>query len=204
VLIGFDRMMSPTAEKPVSEFTAVRRLGRTDGRKVQWLTDEKGNPREAATTYKWQGEENRGKFVDPAGQEFKLTSAEAVTVALEVPEDGKAARFETELKDGQYATGASGERVFKEVGGSRFIDGTAPRKMQIPSPGAATVGILINVGHLLAWLVAFWLVLRFAFGHALGLTAVFGGVSMLVLMPLLFNANDPKPNLLAQQPTAAK
>lgn len=204
VLLGFDRMMSPTAEKPVPEFTAVRRLGRTDGRKVQWLTDEKGNPREVTTGYKWQGEENRGRFVDPAGQEFRLSTAEAVTVALEVPEDGKAARFEAELKDGQYAPGAGGERVFQEAGGSRFIDGTNPRKMQIPSPGAATVGILINAGHLLAWLVAFWLMLRFGFGHALGLTAVFGGVAMVVLMPLLFNTNDPKPNLLALQPPAAK
>jgi hypothetical protein len=193
VLIGFDRMMSPTAEKPVAEFDAVRRLGRSDGRSVRWLTDDKGNPREQVTAYKWTGEENRGKFVDAAQKEFQLSSSEGVTVALEVPEDGKKVRFEADLKDGQYAPGAGGERVFKEVGGGRFIDGSAPRKMQIPSPGAMTAGLLINLGQLAAWLVAFWVVLRFGFGHALGLAAVFGVTTAVVLMPLLFNANDPKP-----------
>ena len=40
-------------------------------------------------------------------------------------------------------------------------------------------------------------------GHALLLAAIFGTASMLVLMPLLFQVNTPKPVILAPQPAPA-
>ena len=56
---------------------------------------------------------------------------------------------------------------------------------------------LLNLLLFVAWFVAFWPILRFTVGHALGLAAVMGLVTMLLVMPLLF-----KPNRAAKGPEA--
>lgn len=181
VLIGLDRMLTPTTSKEVGEFEAVRQLQ---------AKDEKGQPREQKVKFVWNG---RDAFTDADTKaRFELNTSSYMTTALLVPGEGGSARFDAVLEGGRYTP----DKLFKDPAG-RSIEGTAPRIMQIPSPGALAIGLAVNAGCLLLWLVAFWLGMRFNLGHALGLTAMFGLACVLVLMPLLFNANTPKPGQVA-------
>jgi hypothetical protein len=191
---------TPTGTKEVSEFDAVRRYGKTEGKTTTWLLDEKGQPKETTTKYTWQTEGRGGRFVEAGtGKEFKLNDASSMTVALLVPEDGKATRFDAQVKDGVY-TAKKNEVVFEEQGGSRTIKGADPRQMEIPSSSAFALAVLLNVGHFVVWFLAFWLVLRFNAGHAVLFVLVLGSVAMLVVMPLVFQLNTPKPvPLIVQQ-----
>jgi hypothetical protein len=199
VLFGFDHMMVATSTREVDEFEAVRRLR---------IKDEKGQPKEVAVPFRWQaGGAGGGRFVEPGtAREFRINTSDYMTVALLVPEaDGSKTRFEAVTADGTYAR-QGGYVRFEEQGGSRFIDAdeaAGPRRMEVPSAGGLAAALAVNVLHYVAWLLAFWLGLRFTFGHALGLAAVFGTVSMVVLMPLLFKVNEPKPLPLLEQQTPA-
>ncbi len=195
VVFGFDRMMVATSSKEVDEFEAVRRLR---------VKDEKGQPKEVTVPFKWQpGATGGGHFAEAAtGKDFRTNTSDYMTVALLVPEgNGNKARFDAVMKDGTYAR--EGDYVrFTEEGGPRFIDAdpaAGPRLMQVPSTGGLAAAVGVNVLHYVVWFLVFWLALRFTFGHALGLTAVFATASMLVLMPLLFKLNEPKPVPLIQQ-----
>lgn len=184
---------TPTGTKEVSEFEAVRRYGKMDGKTATWLLDEKGQPKETTTKYTWQGEAGGGKFVEAGtGKEFRLNDANSLTLALLVPDDGKTVRFEAPVKDGVYATKKEEVR-FEEQGGSRYIEGGRPRQMVVPSASAFALAVLLNVGHFVVWFLAFWLVLRFSAGHAALFVLVLGSVAMLVVMPLVFQMNTPKP-----------
>ena len=181
VLIGFDRMMTPTTTKDVPEFEAVRELQ---------VKGPDGKPKEQTVKFVWDG---RDKFVEPDSKlKFELNSGTYMTSALLVPGEGGPARFEAVRVNGRYTP----EKVFQDPAG-RSIEGTAPHVMQVPSPGAMLAGFLVNAGAFVLWLVALWLGMRFALGHAAGLAAVFGLATLVVLMPLLFNANTPKPGLAA-------
>ena len=58
--------------------------------------------------------------------------------------------------------------------------------------------LLINVVHFALWVVAFWPLLNFRVGLSLLLATIFGTITMLVLMPLLFNTNAVKPAAVAR------
>ena len=51
------------------------------------------------------------------------------------------------------------------------------------------VALFINFLHLVVWFIAFWPILQFTRGHSFILMTVFGLVTMLVVMPLLFEKN---------------
>ena len=55
---------------------------------------------------------------------------------------------------------------------------------------------------MLVWFIVFWPILQFTRGHAFVLTIVFALVTMLALMPLLFERNRPRPQG-AEAPRAA-
>ena len=52
---------------------------------------------------------------------------------------------------------------------------------------------MVNISMFVAWFIAFWPILQYLTGHALGLSLVFGVLTMVVLMPLLFKLNKLKP-----------
>jgi hypothetical protein len=177
---------SPTATRNVDEFEAVRRLA---------YKDANGQPKEETMPFRWQSAGGGGRFVNPAtNQEFRLNTASYMTVALLVPEGDQTIRFDAVLNGDTYATPT---RRFVEEGGSRYIDGTNPRLMVVPSSSAFALALLLNFAHFLVWLLAFWPNLRYSFGPALMLTILFGGVTMVVVMPMLFQMNTPKPMLAA-------
>jgi hypothetical protein len=185
VAIGLDRMMVSEEVRTVNEFEAVRRSAFRKG--------PDGKPEEKTVPYKWS-EDGKGKFVDPGtNKDFRLNDTDSMTVALLVPDgDGKKARFDAQIENGRYVGEATAERRFDEQGGSRHIDGQNPRQMVVPSTGALAGAAAVNALSFVVWFLVFWPVLRFNVGHALGLTVVFGALTLAIVMPLLFDLNDVK------------
>jgi hypothetical protein len=189
-----------TASKPFDEFVAVRR----------YLTkDAEGKPREGRAKFV----KVNGNFIEgtDTSKVFKLTTADYLVTAIEVPEGEAKVRFDAELfvpdeaKPGELRPWKPGDaaqptysremvRTFREANGRRYIEfsqlGT-PGSMQSPSRGAWVGAVLLNVVHLVIWFVVFWPILRFGSGVALGLAAFFCAATMLLAMPILFDRNKP-------------
>ena len=129
------------------------------------------------------------------GRKLVLQSPTFMTVALVVadPKAGDKPRFEAELdKTGTTYRAPDGDaRVFREVGGSRYVTAAAPGVIRAPSPAGVLGALVLNAAQFAAWFLVLWLVVRFHPGHAAGLAAVAGLATMLVVMPLLFNSNRP-------------
>ena len=116
------------------------------------------------------------------------------TVVIVVPVDGQPVRFRMDVARDRR-TGKptdppvyTDERRFTEEGGSRYIRGdpTGLGLMFVPSSSVVALALLVNLLHFVAWFVAFWVVMQFRWGHALGFAAALGLVTMLLIMPLLF------------------
>ncbi|CAN5576979.1 hypothetical protein BH11PLA2_BH11PLA2_26330 [soil metagenome] len=190
-----------TAMKPLDEFNVIRRY---------MTKDAEGKYREVTRPMSKIGS-NYVEGKDPT-KPFKLATADYITVALEVPDGDTKARFDAELfvpdesKPGEVRLVKPGEtpadpkysretvRFFREVNGRRYIEfnqlGT-PGSIQAPSRGAFIGALLLNFGHFVVWILIFWLVLRFSFGAAIGLGVGFGALTMLFVMPILFDRNRP-------------
>lgn len=174
-----------TGTREISEFEAVRRLNRK-GADGQWAEETVAFKRLPGRS----GEFAEGG--DPA-RKFLTNTASYMTIALLVPEGEGKARFEAELDRGGTAYRSSTEKVFRERGGRRYIETVAPGVVHAPSRWAMIAAILLNVLHFALWFAVFWPVMRFGSEAALGGAAVFGLVTMLMVMPLLFVANRTPP-----------
>jgi hypothetical protein len=174
---------TPSSVREVAEFKAIR---------------QNQSKKETQVDFTWTGEVRSGKFVEKSNntKEFKLNTSEYLTVALLIPDTGgKEARFDAELEKGAYKTKAedsNAERWFREKDGSRYLDGKNPRLMLIPSTGALLAALALNFAHFALWILIFWLGLRYQVGHGIIMTLIFGLVTMLIIMPLLFNLNAVK------------
>jgi hypothetical protein len=187
---------NPEASKEVAAFEAVRRHPKRDER-GKFLPE--GEERTVAFTRKPGGK--AGEFVDEktgAAFELKNTSQNYLTVALVLDDgDGRKARFNAAIdpkNPNTYATaGDAANHRFDEERGSRYIDGAFPATVYAPSRAIVFAALGLNALAFVAWFAAFWPVLRYGSGHALGMATACGLVTMLVLMPLLFKLNKPKP-----------
>ncbi|HEY2786200.1 MAG TPA: hypothetical protein VGJ05_14635 [Fimbriiglobus sp.] len=172
-----------TNSTEVYEFTAVREYPYDKG--------PDGKPKEVKSTFRRAEKQKSGTFLeDKTGKPFQLNTGTFKTEELEVKEaDGKIAHFHAETDSrGNYTP----DKRFSERGSKRYVDGDAPEAIYAPSTKAMVYAILLNVLSYVAWLVAFWLIMRFAFAHALGLAVVFGLLTMLVVAPLLFERVRPQ------------
>jgi hypothetical protein len=174
---------NPTGAKEITQFEAVRYVIASKEEKVVPFTLQSGTKPPA--------------FVDAEGQKFKLADSGSgtITVALNIELDGKKSRFDAEMREDPrvgkvYSTD---NKLFKEKGGSRYLEGETPYLVFAPSGAALFFAIALNVLMFVVWFVAFWPILQYLPGHAIGLAFVFGLVTMVVLMPLLFKLNKPKP-----------
>jgi hypothetical protein len=176
-----------TTTTDLSEFTAVRKYVQVKG--------PDGQPKEEKTTFRRPEGQKTAAFVeDKTGRPFQLSSSEFLTTAIEVKgPDDKVGRFDAVLdpKDPKGQTYLP-DKTFAEKGSKRHLDGDAPGAVYAPSTKAMLFALLLNGLNYVAWLVGFWLVMRFAFPHAVGLAVVFGLLTMLVAAPLLFERVRPK------------
>ena len=179
---------NPVGAKEVTAFEAVRRYPRrTEGA-------------EETVAFKRKEGTKPAVFADESGAKFELTNTSRgyLTVALILDDgDGRKPRFNANLDPARantYATaGGAANHQFDEDRGSRHLDGAFPSTVYAPSRGAVIAALGLNALMFVAWFAAFWPVLRYGSGHALGLAGACGVVTMLVLMPLLFKLNKVKP-----------
>jgi hypothetical protein len=178
---------SPTGTKDVAEFEAVRRVNQK-GPDGQW--------KEETVAFKRSVGRAGAEFVaagDPT-QKYAPNAADYMTVAVLVPEAGGAkARFDAELDPRGQAYKPTVEKVFTEKGGRRYVEMGYPGVVYSPSRWAAIGAFLLNIAHFGLWFVVLWPVMRYGSGAALGGAAALGLVTMLAVMPLVFNTNRPGP-----------
>jgi hypothetical protein len=176
-----------TTMTDVYEFVAVRKYPGVKG--------PDGQPKEEKATFRRPEGQRTAAFVDEKdGKAYFPSTSNYVTVAFEVKAvDGKVGRFDavTDPKDPKGLTYLPDKR-FAEKGTKRHMDGDAPGAVYSPSTKVMIFALLLNVLNYVAWFVAFWLAMRFAFPHAVGLAVVFGLLTMLVAGPLLFERVRPK------------
>lgn len=202
---------SPYQTKEFTEFEAVRWVA-PDG--VNLKKDEGGNKAEVLVKFKKGTGSRSNTFVEAAtGEPFQLNSSgksgesymTGAIVARPGP-DAEPVRFNAQVNDKgsrvSYVTGPEGRR-FVEEKGSRYVQADQLGVVYEPSTGAIVVALLINLLHFVVWFVAFWPILQFTRGHAFILTTVFALVTMLVVMPLLFERNRAKPAGGAEPPRTA-
>ena len=178
-----------TAQTPVQEFQAVRRLRFKD----------KGQYKEETVPFVLNVDGTR--FVErDTLKVFSRNNSDYVTTALLVPRDGKPVKFAAEVSEFSYV-GVKETSVpvfFKAESGTDTISDQNLRFVETFSYGGLVAVLLINVVHFGLWLVAFWPLLNFRAPLALLLTTIFGAITMLVLMPLLFDTNAIKPAPVAR------
>lgn len=196
----------PYDTRDFAEFEAVRWV--LDPATGKLRTDEKGDRIERAVKYKRATGGKAAPFVEAEGgtnQAFKLSTGADMTAAVVVTLDDQPVKFKAEFKKADQAgvPQYAGERRFLEDRGSRYIRTDQLGVVYVPSTGAVAAALLLNFAHFLVWFLVFWLVLRFGLGHALGLTAIFGLTTMLLLMPLLFKQTRAKAPAPAPEPKAA-
>ena len=177
-----------------AEFEAVR--WQFDPSTKGMVKDAQGKPAETTAKFRKAPGGKTPTFLDEStSKKFVTHDTDMMTAALVVKgDDGNAARFNAEMKKDErtgamnYVTDAN-ERRFVEEKGSRYIKASQMGVMYVPSSGVVATALLLNFALFAVWFVAFWPVLRFNWGHALGFAAVFGLIMMLLVMPLLFGPN---------------
>jgi hypothetical protein len=200
---------APYERKEFTEFEAVRWIS-SDG--VNLKSDESGKPIEVVINYKRSTGAKSDKFLERGtDQPFQLnggtkTGEAFMTAAILVkPEpEGEAIRLDAQLKEDKrtQAKTYTPDRRFDEQKGSRYVLADQLGVLYVPSTGTVAVALFINLLHFLLWFIAFWPILQFNRGHAFALTTLFGLVTMLLVMPLLFKPNrTPKP--AAEAPNVA-
>ena len=183
---------APYTTAEFTEFEAVRwpALGgalRTDasGKQVEEVVKYKRAPggtqfvREGTNeAFILNGSDNSGSFMTGA-------------VRVKGPNDPEPVRYNAIVKEsaGGKSKSYTNERRFVEENGSRYIEAVQMGTLFVPSTATVAVSLFLNFLLFVLWLVVTWPVLRYSFGHALGLTAVGTLVTMLLLMPLLFKFN---------------
>ena len=179
---------APYSTKELTEFTAVR-WPATAG-KIN--VDARGKPIETTAKFKRQPGAKGATFVEEGtGQPFQLNGTTMMTAALVLKtEDApEPVRFDAELKKGATPEYTS-ERKFTDPAG-RYVKAEQLGVLYVPSTGVVVVALLLNFLLFAVWFAAFWPVMRYGWGHSLGFAAVFGLVTMLLVMPMLFKFNRP-------------
>jgi hypothetical protein len=192
---------APYDTKSFDEFEAVRWLAKpaaAGSRKTEFL-EENGQPVEKVTMFKRLGGGKSSVFAEEGtGNHFELSGtpkgggAQFLTVAVLVrPEPGvDPIRLKADLKKDDriggltYAPGP--ERRFTEENGSRYVKSDQLGKLYAPTSRVVALALLLNLVHFVVWFLAFWLVMQFRWSHALGFAAAFGLLTMLMVIPLLF------------------
>jgi len=188
---------SADSSSKFDEFEAVRWQADPTGKgKMDFRKDAQGNPVEKSAKFK-RGPGAAGFVEAGTGRPFHLNDSEMMTAAVVVRPDAALppTRFDAVLvKDARsgartYPPKGDERRRFAEATGSRYVAVDEPGKLYAPSTAVVVLALLLNSALFVVWFAALWPVLQFAWAHALGLAAVFGLVTMLLVMPLLFKPN---------------
>lgn len=169
------------------EFEAVR--WSVDPAAKTLKSDDQGKPVETTVKYKRAPGGKTPIFFEPGtNKKFALNDTNMMTAAVLIPMDNGPVRFNAQLKKDARSglPSYANERRFVEDKGDRYVRADQLGIMYVPSGGVVITALFLNFMLFAVWFIAFWPVLRFSWGHALGFAAAFGVVMMLFVFPLLF------------------
>jgi hypothetical protein len=183
-----------------NEFEAVRWTAA--GGKMRLGSD--GQPTEVLVKFKRVAGGKDAQFVEEGAQtpfQRSGSTSEGVqymTGAIRVkgPNDPEPVRYNATVKEDPQTKMRTytPELRFNEEKGSRYVEGHKIGTLFIPSSGTVAGALALNFLLFVVWLVAFWPLLRFSLSHAIMFTGVFGVLTMMGAMPLLFaRTREPKP-----------
>jgi hypothetical protein len=132
-------------------------------------------------------------YVDGSGKRWKRADSEGLVEAIIVEDkEGQKNRFEAKLtRDGKFKfePGQSVVRYIEAGGKRRIMTDEYPGELSETRVGLIVANLSMNLLHLIAWFLCLWLLLRFQWGHALGLALVLWLVLTLAL-PVLFKRTE--------------
>lgn len=173
-----------------SEFEAVR--WQFDPAAKGLKKDAQGNPAETTAKFKKAVGGKVATFLEEgSNKKFATHDTQFMTAAIVVADEGAPVRFKAELKKDDrtgalnYVTNQN-ERKFVEENGSRYVKHSQIGIIYVPSSGVIVLSLLLNFLLFVVWFAVLWPVLKFTWGHALGFTAVFGLMTMMLVLPMLF------------------
>jgi hypothetical protein len=156
--------------KPVPKFWAVKK-----GQEVQYV---------------WQKptQLGAGEYRDTTAKRPWSRESEGIVEAIIWEEDGKKVRFNLDLPGGKFKEGQLA-RYVEDGGQRRVLTEDDVRRGQLSRFlwGRFVINILLNVLFLVAWFLCLWLLLRFQWGHALGLAVVLWVVATLAVVPAVLD-----------------
>jgi hypothetical protein len=122
------------------------------------------------------------------GKVWSAASADGMTKAIVIEEEGQKVRFNADLTpDGNFKKDKDGYVAYREEGGKgRKMTDAYVGRLEVPHGSTTFLIILLSLLHLLVWFLGLWLLLRFQWGHALGLAVVLWLVLTLTIVPMLF------------------
>jgi len=152
---------------PAREIVAVKK----DGTKVKYRLQREADRLGVRTNYKDSADRYWPRFAPGV-------------VAVEIPEDGKTVRYESEPADtGAYRRFVNSEGWFivEYEGGPTGIP-------EISRTGRLLANLTLNALHLVFWFLVLWLLMRFQWPHALGFAVCLWGLCTLMILPILIDA----------------
>jgi hypothetical protein len=185
-----------TSTVEFDEFEAVRWMGARD----KLVLDAGGKPVETTVKYRrsaggkgsnFVAEGTSDKFM-PQGSTPKEGQYMTGAIRVKVPGDTDPVRYNAVLdpkSSKESPTYAREPRRFVEENGSRYVEMHQPGTLFVPSSGTIALALLLNGALVVVWLAAFWPILRFSLIHALVFTGALALLTMVAVMPVLFNQN---------------
>jgi hypothetical protein len=183
-----------------NEFEAVRWTANPDG---SLKRDAGGKQVETTAKFRRAAGGKDAKFLEEGTElPFQMSgntgTGQYMTGAIRVkgPNDPEPVRYNATVKEepNSKRTVFAPETRFNEEKGSRYVEAHKIGTLFLPSSGTVAGALALNFLLFVVWLVAFWLLLRFSFSHAIIFTGVFGVLTMMGAMPLLFaRVREAKP-----------
>ena len=165
----------------------------------------RGGP-EILYTLKKKSTKGRGDYYDSNGKKWNRADTEGIMEAIIVEDkEGQKIRFDAELtKDGKFKIDPDRSTVrYIEAGGKhRIMTDSAPGWLSEPRRGQMFANIFMNLLHAVVWFLCLWLLLRFQWGHALGLALVLW-LALTFFLPPLFKKTEDLAKQKAAQPRSS-
>jgi hypothetical protein len=132
-------------------------------------------------------EKKAADFRNAANEPWRTTSDGKIFDALYIYIDGREVEFRPELKKPGVFKKEAGEVRYVEDGGSRVITEGQVRQgiLYTHYTSVVLMNFLLNFLHFAVWFLCLWLILRFQWPHALGLSLVLWLIMTLTVLPML-------------------
>jgi hypothetical protein len=149
----------------------------------------------------------RGDYYDANGKRWSRQDAEGIMEGILVEDkDNQKIRFNAEReKDGKFKVdpGQGTVRYVEDGGKHRIMTDQYIGQLTEYHSGLLMANLFLNLVHLVAWFLCLWLLLRFQWGHAIGLAFV-AWLVLTFFLPPLFKKTEELARQKAAQPASTR